>query len=134
MNFSRYFTRGLNNTLKVLNGLNFSYKGPWVTVGTNTVVDEWYVGDFNGADYTLSIDHDNGEKELIRCLLVAGPEKANVVIYGRVNLNGNLITLTATVTNSKVQLIANPARPLTGPGSKVIFSANYYQTLNDLQR
>ena len=134
MNFARYFTRGLNNTLKLLNGLNFSYKGPWVTVTNDTVIDEWYVGDFNGADYTLSIDHSNGEKELVRCLLVAGPDIANVVVYGRVNLNGNLITLSASVNNSKVQLIANPARSLPGPGSKVIFSANYYQTLNDLQR
>lgn len=133
MNFSKFFARGLNSTLRLLNGFNFSYKGPWVTVAQNTVVDTWYVGDFMSADYTISVDNSTGKKEIIKCLLVASPENASLTIYGRTDLNVDLVELTASVNNSKVTLLANPAAGLTGPNSKLIFSANYYQTVNELQ-
>lgn len=136
LTFSKYFATGLRNTLRVLNGVNFSYKGPWVQVYPDTVVDEWYVGEFASAEYTISIDYNSFEREIIKCLVVAGPSTANVVIYGRSNLGNNLIDLTATVDNSKVTLKADPAVTVDGStlfiGSKLIFSANYYYNINEL--
>jgi hypothetical protein len=136
LNFSKYFATGLRNTLRALNGINFSYKGPWVQVYPDTVVDEWYVGEFASAEYTISVDYDTFEREIIKCLVVAGPATANVVIYGRSNLGSNLVDLTATVDNSKVSLIASPGVSIDGStlfiGSKLIFSANYYYTSNEL--
>lgn len=134
--FASYFAQGLRSTLRLLNGTNFSYKGPWVQVYPNTVVDQWYVGEFMSAEYTISVDYDTFNKEIIKCLVVAAPGSAQVTVYGRSNLGDNLIDLTATVDNSKVTLIANPATSLDGStlyqGSKLIFSANYYYTQNEL--
>ena len=141
MNFARYFFRGIKNTLRVQNGVNFSYKGPWVTVIENTVIDEWYVGDFCAADYTIVVDVGNLRKEVIKCILVAGPEKTAINVYGRTSLTENLIDLSATVNASKVQLLAGPSFSPDGStydnstllvGSKLIFSATYYYTINDL--
>lgn len=136
LNFSSFFRQGLRGTLRVLNGINFSYKGPWVQVYPNTVVDEWYVGEFMSAEYTISVDYDTFTKEIIKCLVVAAPGIAQVTIYGRSNLGDNLIDLTATVNNSKLSLIADPLTSLDGStvflGSKLIFSANYYYTQNEL--
>jgi len=132
MNFARYFFRGLKNTLRLQNGTNFSYKGPWVTVATNTVIDEWYVGDFMSADYTISVDNSTGEKEIIKCLITASPNNTSLIVYGRTTLNDDLVTLTAAVNNSKVTLIANPA-PGAPANSKLIFRADYFYTLNELQ-
>jgi hypothetical protein len=135
MNFASYFYRGVKNTLRLKNGFNLSYKGPWVPVYSNTVIDEWYVGDFMAAEYTVVVDYGNNDKEIIKCLVVAGPETANVVTYGRTNLGRNLIEISATVTASKVSLVANPAvdqGSTIAIGSKLIFSANYYYTLNEL--
>jgi hypothetical protein len=141
MNFARYFFRGIKNTLRVQNGVNFSYKGPWVGIIENTVIDEWYVGDFCAADYTIVVDVGNLKKEIIKCLLVAGPEKVAINVYGRTSLSENLIDLSATVNSSKVQLLAGPTFSPDGStydnssllvGSKLIFSANYYYTINDL--
>lgn len=136
MIFSKYFLRGLKNTLRVINGVNFSYKGPWIPVYPDTVVDTWYVGDFMSAEYTISVDYNGNEKEIIKCILVAGPNNATVNVFGRSNLTNNLIDLTATVNASRVSLIASPAVSLDGSslfvGSKLIFSATYYYTLNDL--
>lgn len=131
MNLIKYFTVGLRNTLKLANGVHFSYKGPWTIVYTNTIIDEWHVGDFMSADYSISVDFNTGKKEIIRCLVVAGPDSANLTIYGRTNLNDDLITLTAIVDSSKVKIIANPKTEFSG--SKLIFSANYFQTINELQ-
>ena len=135
INFSKYFSRGLHGTLRLINGTNLSFKGPWVQVYANTVVDEWYVGDFMSAEYTISVDYDTDRKEFIKAIVVAGPNNANVVITGRTNLGQNLVELTAQVNASKVQLIANPVTsgPTTFTGSKVIFSAIYHQTINELQ-
>jgi hypothetical protein len=141
LNFARFFLQGLKNTLRLQNGVNFSYKGPWVGVTENTVIDEWYVGDFMAAEYTIVVDVGNVRKEVVKCLVIAGPEQANLTIYGRTNLNENLIDLSATVNASKLSLIANPASSPDGStydnstlllGSKLIFSANYYHTINEL--
>jgi len=135
INFSSFFAQGLRSTLRVLNGINFSYKGPWVQVYPNTVIDEWYVGEFMSAEYTISVDYDTFTKEIIKCLVVAGPNTATVTIFGRSNLGFNLVNLSAVVNSSKVQLIADPAENEDSSiylGSKLIFSANYYYTINEL--
>ena len=136
LSFSNFFMQGLRGTLRALNGINFSYKGPWVQVYPDTVVDQWYVGEFMSAEYTISVDYNTFKKEIIKCLVVAAPGTAQVTVYGRSNLGDNLVELTATVDNSKVTLIANPATSIDGStvyqGSKLIFSANYYYTQNEL--
>jgi len=141
LNFAKFFLQGLKNTLRLQNGVNFSYKGPWIGINENTIIDEWYVGDFMAAEYTIVVDISNTRKEMIKCLIVAGPENANLTVYGRTNLNENLIELSAIVNASKVSLIANPTSSPDGStydnsslllGSKLIFSANYYHTINDL--
>lgn len=136
LNFSKYFTTGLRSTLRVLNGINFSYKGPWVQIYPDTVVDEWYVGEFTSAEYTLSVDFNAFEREIIKCLVVAGPSTASVIIYGRANLGTPLVDLTAVVDNSKVSLIANPGVTIDGStlytGSKLIFSATYFYNSNEI--
>ena len=141
LNFARYFLKGIKNTLRLQNGVNFSYKGPWQTVISTTVLDEWYVGEFCAAEYTVVVDVGANRKEMIKCLVVAGPNQANLTIFGRTNINENLIDLTATVTASKVQLIAQPASSPDGStydnssllvGSKAFFSATYYATINEI--
>jgi plastocyanin len=127
MQISQFFLKGLNKTLKLINGTNFSYAGPWTTVyTTGTVIDTWYVGDFMTADYTISVDQGSSSKEIVKCLVAGTTQNASVTVYGRTNLAGNLINLTATVNNSRVSLIA---RAITGD-CKVIYSVNYYQTLS----
>jgi hypothetical protein len=141
LNFAKFFFQGLKNTLRVQNGVNFSYKGPWKSVITETVLDEWYVGDFCAAEYTVVADVGNTRKEVIKCLVVAGPDTAKLTVYGRTALNENLIDLRAEVNSSKLQLFVGPASSPDGStydnssllvGSKVIFSANYYYALNDI--
>ena len=131
INFSGFFSQGLKNTLRVKNGTNISYKGPWVLVYPDTIIDRWYVGDFQSAEYTIAIDLDNNDREIIKCLLVAGPNNATVNVFGRSNITSNLIDLTATVNASYVSLIANPSASAV-TGSKLIFSATYYYAVNSL--
>lgn len=136
ISFASYFAQGLRSTLRILNGTNFSYKGPWVQVYPSTTIDQWYVGEFMSAEYTISVDYNTFKKEIIKCLVVAAPGTAQITVYGRSNLGDNLVDLSATVDNSKVTLIANPATSIDGStvylGSKLIFSANYYYTQNEL--
>lgn len=131
INFASFFSKNVKNTLLFKNGTNIAYKGPWKLAYPNTVIDEWHVGDFTSAEYTISVDLNNNEKEIIKCLLVAGPNSAAVTVFGRSNLNSNLIELSATVNASKVSLVVNPSSNQVN-GSKLIFSANYYHTVNNL--
>ena len=129
MNFAKYFTRGLKSTLRLMNGVQFSYNGPWINVGTNTVIDEWFVGDFASADYTISVDYDTTRKEAIKCLVVASPNNAQLTVYGRTNTGTDLVNLTATVDAGRVYI---KATKLNNLGGKLIFSVNYYKTINEL--
>ena len=74
------------------------------------------------------------QKEFILCVVVAGPAQASLTIYARTNIGGELISLSATVDESSVKLKAEPVlqEDSTLPRPKLIFSANYYYTINDL--
>lgn len=128
MQITNFFRKGLAKTIKLVNGTQFSYAGPWANVIETQVVDTWFVGDFMSADYTISVDHGTYDKEIIKCLVVAGPDTAAVTIYGRTSLNSPLVDVQVSVDNSRVNL---QLVPLIGP-CKVIFSASYYQTLNSI--
>ncbi len=141
MNFAKYFFRGIKNTLRLQNGVNFAYKGPWVGVTDHTVIDEWHVGDFCAAEYTIVVDVGNLRKEVLKAIVVAGPDKANITVYGKTSLSENLIDLSVAVTASKVQVIANPTSSTDGStyddsallvGSKLFFSATYFHTINEI--
>jgi hypothetical protein len=135
---SKIFSRFFNNTLVLNNGVQFAYKGPWVTVAQNTIIDSWFIGEFMAADYTIAIDHNLQNKEIIKCCISATADNADLLVYGRTSVSNNLINLSATVDNSRCFLIANPAIGLDGStvmtNSKLIFSANYYKTLNEPSR
>ena len=76
------------------------------------------------------VSNSVGAFDLFRPTMV---NDANVTIYGRSNLNQDLLTLTATVNDSTVSLIANAHTSSDSSelrGSKIIFSANYYQNQN----
>jgi hypothetical protein len=135
IDISRHFTRGLHGTIRALNGANFSYAGPWTQVFENTEVDRWHVGEFFSAKYTIAIDYNTNKKEILECLLVAGPDHASVVVYGRSNLNQPLIDISASVNNSYVSLIATPliSEELDPSGCKLMFTADYFCTVNDLR-
>jgi hypothetical protein len=129
MNIAQYFLTGLKSTLRFNNGKNLSYKGPWVQVLPGTVIDEFYVGDFMAAEYTICVDAGNIDKEVVKCLVVAGLENAAITVYARTSITDDLITLSASVNASKVSLIASP---IGDENKKLIFSANYYYTINEL--
>jgi hypothetical protein len=135
LKFASYFLQGLKSTLRLKNGVNFSYKGPWTIVYPGTVIDEWYVGDFCAAEYTIVVDLASQDKEIIKCLVVAGPDTATVTPYGRTNLGRNLVDISATINASKVQIVVDPAifdDSTAGSGSKIIFKADYFYTINEL--
>ena len=128
MQIINFLQKGLRKTLKLANGIQFSYAGPWANVIETQAVDNWFVGDFMSADYTITIDRNTYDKEIVKCLVVASPDNAAVTIYGRTSLTNPLINIQVTVDNSQVRLWLTP---LNG-SCKVIFSANYYQTINPI--
>lgn len=136
LDFTKFFMQGLKKTLRLQNGVNFSYKGPWVQLYPDTILDEWFVGDFCAAEYNIVIDLGIEDKEMIKCLVTAGVEQADVVVYGRTNLGRNLADVTAIVDASRLKLIVDPAisdDSAGGTGAKVIYSATYYYNLNELE-
>lgn len=137
LSFPNFFTRGVKNTLKLKNGAQFAHAGPWTQVYADTVIDEWFVGDYMSAEYTITVDYDTEHKEAIKCLMVASPTAAHVIVYGRVNLGKKLVELSARIDGSRAYLVANPATnagvpAITLTGSKLIFGATYFQTINEL--
>ena len=67
---SRFFGKGDRNTLLLKNGLNFSYNGPYLVVEEGLVLDQWHVNTFTSAEYTISVDYDTNNKEVLKVLVV----------------------------------------------------------------
>ena len=131
--FTRYFAPGVKNTLFLKNGVNFYNRGPWRQVFTDTEVDRWYVGDFAAANYIISVEFDSQKKETMSILVVARPDQATYTIYGRASIDDPLITISATVNDSFLSLTLSPIIPEYS-GARVIYFAQYFATLTDLQR
>jgi hypothetical protein len=131
LNFNNFFSQGVNSTLRIKQGTNWAYKGQWVQVFDDTEIDRWYVGDFSSASYQITVEFGSNKKEILNALVVARPDEASVVIYGRVSIDDSLISLSATVNNSYLSLKASPA-DASFSGAKLICLATYAETINEL--
>lgn len=126
MDITKYFKKGLRGTILLANS-HFSYGSTWKAVETSLPLDRWYQGDFSSAEYTINIELGKDKKEIIKCLLTASPNEASVVVYGRASTTTDLVTVTAQVTNSYVELVLSPKADAT-KGCKASFSATYFKS------
>jgi len=141
-NLKKYLTDGLKNTLLFRNNAGTSHNGPCKQVYTNTLLDRFHLGNFASVEYTISADFDVLNKEIIKVLVTATRDRASVVIYARNNTLADLVTVSATVNDSYVDIILNPiiiAVDLENDipaqdysASKVIYTAKYFHTQNPL--
>lgn len=127
MDITRILKKGLRNTILLKGGSHFSYEGMWREVQQNLAIDQWHMGDFSSAEYTLNVELGKDVKEIIKVLLTASPNDASVVVYGRASTSRDLVNITASVTNSYVQLILNP-KTAEDKGAKAYFSATYFRS------
>ena len=126
MDILKYFKKGLRGTINVYDS-HFSYGSTWQAVESSLPLDRWYQGDFASAEYTISIELGRDRKEIIKCLLTASPNEASVVVYGRASSTTDLVSVTAQVTNSYVDLILSPKTDAQ-KGCKASFSATYFKS------
>lgn len=133
-NILKFFSQGRKDSILFKNNGALSHNGPWKQVYTDTLLDRWHVGEFSSAEYTVSVDLDNNDKELIKCLITASLDTASVMIYARSNLGRDLIEITATVNDSYVDVILNPSSEDSSStaGAKVIYTVQYFQNQNPL--
>jgi hypothetical protein len=127
-NLSKFFIKGLKDSVLFQSNGAMSHNGPWKQVYTNTLLDRFHVSDFSSAEYTISVDYDKDKKEILKVLVTASLDEASIIIYARNNLGIDLVNITATVNNSYVDIIANPTA--SNEGSKVIYTVQYYQNQN----
>jgi len=130
-NLSSFFTTSAKGILKFLRKPALTYKGDWVQVFPNTVLDSWHVGEFSTASYLLTVEHNSNKKEVMHINVVARPDQASYNVYGRTSIDDELITLDASVTNSIFSLKASPTDPIF-LGVKVTMLAFYGETINPL--
>lgn len=131
LKFTDFFKQSPQNKLSLKNNTQLAYKGSWIQVYPDTVIDRWYVGDYSSANYTITVEFDSNKKEVLQVLIVARPDQASVTIFGRTSIDDSLVNITATVNNSYVDVIAN-ATDSSFTGSKLIFYAMYAETITPL--
>ena len=70
------FKKGSNNTIELPERSSFSYKGHWIGVQYNTIMDSFHVGEFSSAVYQITVEFDSNEKEIMQLSVVARPDRA----------------------------------------------------------
>ena len=65
------------------------------------VLDKWHVNTFTSAEYTISVDYDTNNKEMLKVLVVASPNQSSLTIYGRSNLGNNFTFLLKSRKSAK---------------------------------
>lgn len=130
-NLSKFFTEGLKNTVLLRNNSGFSHKGSWLLANPGTRLDRWFIGDFCSVEYTISSEYDSKNRELLKCLVTAGIDNANIKVYSRASTKQDLIDIEAIVNNSYVDVLINPKSDKL-KNTKVIFTAQYFEAQNPL--
>lgn len=136
-NITKFFSVAANGALLSKNNGAVAHNGPWKQAYPNTVLDRWHVGDFSTAEYTISVDYNIGNREIVKCTIVANVQTASVVIYARNNLGNDLITISAAVNNSYVDIVVNPVQVISivneeevvtfdSAGARVIYTVQYF--------
>jgi len=125
----KYLQVGRKNTISLKNDTQLSRTGPWVAIPQETEFDRFYLGDYTAAEYTIFIDLNTTQKEIIKVLVVASLDKATLSIFGRSNLGNDIVNLSATVNDSYVSLKATPTSD-DNKNSKLVYNAFYFQNQN----
>ena len=125
------FSKGANNTIHLPDRSSFSYRGSWIGVQYNTVVDSFHLGEYSSAVYQITVEFDSNEKEIMQLSVVARPDRAVANIFGRSSINQELVTLSVTVDASTVKINASPTSSIYA-GAKLIFHATYAKTIHQL--
>jgi hypothetical protein len=131
IDLKKFFTEGLKNTLLLKNNAGFSYSGPFVLCAADTVIDRWHIGDFSAAEYIISIDFDTVNREIVKCLVVAGIEQAQLKVYSRCSTANTLVNIDAFVNNSYVDIVVNPANNKFKT-AKLIKTVKYFESQNSI--
>ena len=131
LKFTDFFKQSPQNKLSLKNNTQLAYKGAWIQVYPNTVIDRWYVGDYSSANYTITVEFNSNKKEVLQVLIVARPDQASVTVFGRTSIDDSLVNISATVNDSYVDVVAN-ATDTSFIGSKLIFYAMYAETITPL--
>jgi hypothetical protein len=127
---SDYFKDGIKNTLLIRDNGATSHNGPWKQAYTNTLVERWHAGEFSSAEFTISADWNNANKEILKCIVAVGVNYANLNVFARSNLGNDLVDLSVTVNQTYVDLLISAK---TGyEGVKFIYTTNYFQNQNPL--
>jgi hypothetical protein len=131
INLNRHFAEGNNGGIRLLNSSTWIVAGnSWSYVTASaTEIDQWFVGAFSAAQYTIVAEYGAGDREILTCLVTATIDDAGIAVYGRSNLGIDLISLTATVDNAQLKLFATPTDP-TLSGIKVNKIATYFEASN----
>jgi hypothetical protein len=131
MNINDYVAPGLNDTLLVKNNGGFSHYGPWKSLQSDTLVDRFYIGDISSAEYTISIDLNTENKEILKCLVTSTLNEAKIVVYARNYTDNSLAELYALVNNQYVEVYINPKNDAFKP-ARFIHTATYFHNLHQL--
>lgn len=131
MNINDYVTNGLNDTLLVKNNGGFSHYGPWKNLQADTLVDKFFIGDVSSAEYTISVDLNSDNKEILKCLVTSSLNEANVVVYARNYTDKSLAEIYALVNNQYVELYISPKNDAF-KSSRFIHTVQYFHNLHQL--
>jgi len=125
------FKKGSNDSIHLAERSNFSYRGNWLGVHNNTVMDSFHVGQISSAIYQITVEFDSNNKEILQLSVVARPDRASFNVYGRSSLSNDLINISVTVDHTICKVIVNPADTIYA-GAKLIFHATYAETIHQL--
>jgi len=131
MNTDNYMTNGLNDTVLLQNNGGFSHNGPWKSLQDDTLVDRYYIGDISSAEYTISIDLNSDNKEILKCLVTGSLNEAKVVVYARNYTDNSLAEMYALVNNRYVELYMSPKNPAF-KAARFIHTVQYFHNLHQL--
>ena len=130
-NIAKFISAGIQNSLLLKNNTGFSFNGPWKSVYQDSVMDRWHVGDFTSAEYTISVEYDSKNREIIKCLVVGGVDQAKINVYSRLATNKPIVDIDAVVNDSYVDVRISPKSDKL-QGVKMIFTAKYFHAQTQL--
>lgn len=124
--FDSFFKKGLKNSVEFKNNSGFTFGAAAISLNGSPLLDRWHAGEFSAAEYSVAINYDLQNREIIKFLVVSTPDSAKISIYSRVSSNIEIVDVDAIVNNAYVDLILVP-KTQKFEKAKVSFTVNYFK-------
>lgn len=108
-----------------------NFEKTWIQINAETIIDQWSVHRYSSASYTITVEYDSNQKEILQVIVIARPNSASFSVSNRAYITDKIVNVTTSIDYNTLSLKLTP-RSSSYIGCKIWFTVDYANTTTPL--